>query len=182
MPKALPEHIYPLRLARRGETLSGSVELGQMPRLAALLHRSTGGADIALRFDRDDDGQACVLGRIDAECEVLCQRCLEPMYIDVEREVSLALVHEDAEAAGLDARYDPLLVGEEPVSLPGMIEDELLLALPDFSRHPDGQCEMPPGADIVDDDARGENDGKAGDSGEENPFLILQTLKPRKSP
>ena len=185
MPKALPEHIYPLRLARQGETLAGSVALGQMPRLAAMLCESTGTAQLALRLARDDGGQACVCGRIDASLVVLCQRCLEPMRIDVGRDVCLALVHEDAEAAALDARYEPLLVGEQPVSLPGLIEDELILALPDFSRHPDGSCEMPPGADVVDDSARGEGDSKvetSGDSGEENPFSILKTLKPRKSP
>ena len=185
MPKALPEHIYPLRLARHGETLAGSVGLGQMPRLAALLYEKGGAADIALSFGRSDDGQACVCGRIDAGLALLCQRCLEPMRIDVGREVSLALVAEDTEAAALDARYEPLLVGDEPVPLAGLIEDELILALPDFSRHPDGQCEMPPGADGVEDSARGKHDGEAetsGDSGEENPFSILQSLKPRKSP
>jgi uncharacterized protein len=147
MSKAPPERIQPLRLAHRGETLLGSVGVEQMPRLAEMLHEAAGRVEFELRFGCDDGGQARVLGRIGARLVVLCQRCLEPMGIDVERQVRLALVRGDAEAAALDATYDPLLVGDQPVSLSGLLEDELILAMPNFCRHPRGECEMPRGAD-----------------------------------
>lgn len=188
MSKPLPERIHPLRLCRLGETLAGSLALEHMPRLAELLHEATTQAwraALELRFEHDDSGQACVGGRIDASVVVLCQRCLEPMPIDVEREVSLAPVEEDSEAAALDARYDPLLVTDEPVSLPGLVEDELILALPNFSRHPRGACSMPPGADVDDDIQQvkdADSEGRSGESGEENPFSVLQSYKSRKSP
>jgi uncharacterized protein len=182
MSKALPERVYPFRLARHGETLEGSVAPEQMPRLAELLHDRAGRAEFELRFGHDDEGQASMLGRIGASLVMLCQRCLEPMQVDVECEVRVALVHEDAEVAALDVRYEPLKVGEEPVSLPGLVEDELLLAVPNFSRHPRGECEVPAGADVV-DDAAPVWDGKneiSGESAKENPFSILKSLKSRK--
>ncbi len=187
MSKALPEHIHPLRLAHHGESLAGSVVPEQMPRLAEMLHEGTGRVNFELHFGHDDGGQACVLGRIDARLVVLCQRCLEPMTVDVERDVRLALVRGDAEAA-LDDTYDPLLVGDEPVSLSGVVEDELILAIPNFSRHPRGECEMPRAADAVDhteesgEGHEGQNGDTAGESGEENPFSVLESLKSRKTP
>ena len=185
MSNALPEHIYPLRLARRGETLAGSMAFAQMPRLTEMLCEGANRAGFSLRFGRDAGGQACVLGHIDATLAVLCQRCLEPMEIAVARRVRLALVGGEEEVAALDATYDPLLVGDEPVSLSGMVEDELILAMPNFSRHPRSECEVPAGADAVDDidDGAPDNDvDSAGESDEDNPFSILESLKSGKTP
>lgn len=183
MSKALPEHIHPFRLARQGETLQGSVPIAKMKRLADLLDEPAGSAEFELRFGYDDQGQACVTGRIDAGVVMICQRCLEPMQVEVSCRVCLALVREDADVAALDARYEPLKVGEEPVSVPGLVEDEVLLALPQFSRHAPGACEMPTGADAL-EEAGTAGDGRDGDSGEterENPFSILKSLKSRNS-
>ncbi len=185
MSKAPPEQLHPLRLARHGESLAASVGTEKMPRLAEMLLEGAGRADFELRFGYDDGGQACVLGRIGAKLVVLCQRCLEPMDIEVEREVRLALVRDDAEAARADAGYDPLLVGDGPISLSGLLEDELILAMPNFSRHPRGQCRMPPGADGVDhadECGGGHDDDTVGESGGDNPFSALKSLKSRKSP
>jgi len=205
MSKAPPERIYPLRLAHQGETLSGGVGLEQMPRLAEMLHEAAGRVDFELRFGRDDGGQARVLGRIGARLVVLCERCLEPMGLDVERQVRLVLVRGDAEAAALGATNDPLLVDDQPVSLSGLLEDELILAMPNFCRHPRGACEVPGGVDeprdgrgramhgAIAEDARadaverGEQSGErqdadtAGESGPENPFSALEPLKSQKT-
>ncbi len=188
MPKALPAYIHPLRLAHHGESLAGRVVVEQMPRLAEMLHEGARGADFELRFEHDDGGQACVHGRIHARLVVLCQRCLEPMDIDVGREVRLALVHADAEAAALDATYDSLLVGDEAISLSDLVEDELILAMSNFSRHPRGECEIPQGGKSAEHrDESGEGHGSyngdtAGRTGEERPFSVLESLKPRKVP
>ena len=185
MSKTPPERIYPLRLAHHGETLVGCTGLEQMPRLVEMLHDAAGRVEFELRFGCDDGGQARVLGRIGVRLVVLCQRCLEPMGVDVERQVRLALVRGDAKAAALDATYDPLLVDDQPISLPGLLEDELILAMPNFCRHPRGACEMPRGGNAVE---RGDRSGErqdadaAGESGQENPFSALEPLKSRKTP
>ncbi len=185
MSKALPELLYLLRLARGGESLAGSVGTEHMGRLAEMLLGSAGRVGFELRFGHDHGGQACVLGRIEAKLRVLCQRCLEPMDLTVERQVRLALVRDDTHAAQVDVGYDPLLAGDEPISLSGLLEDELILAMPNFPRHPRGQCQLPPGADdvdTVDQSATGHDDELAGESGEDNPFSALESLKSRKLP
>ena len=172
MPKAPPEHVLPLRLARAGETLEGSVALARMARLATLLHDGAGEARFTLRFGYDAEGQARVLGRIDAHPVMLCQRCLEPMQVDVACDVSLALVEEGADTSTLDTGYDPLVVGESPLALADLVEDEIILALPNFTRHPPGVCRMPAGSDA---------DEETGDDAprRENPFAVLKSLKTR---
>jgi len=187
MPKALPEHVLPLRLARQGDTLEGSVSLERMPRLATLTcenagDTSEGGADggagsarFTLRFGYDDAGQARVLGRIEAQPVMLCQRCLEPMRVDLVCDVSLALVAQDTDVSTLDPGYEPLVVGESPQRLSDLIEDEIILALPNFARHQRGTCRMPAGADAADDDSAPQ------ESRRENPFAVLKHLKSRKS-
>jgi uncharacterized protein len=179
MSKALPELIHPFRLARKGETLEGSVPIGRMARLAELLHEQVGEAKFELRFGQDDQGQACVLGHIEARLVMICQRCLESMEVDLACPVCVALVRDDDEIAGLDARYEPLRVGDEGVLLPRLIEDEVLLALPNFSRHRRGACAMPAGADAAPEGNGGSRE--SGESTRENPFSILKSLKSRKS-
>ena len=185
MSKALPAQIHPFRLALRGETLTGRVAPGKMPRLAEMLHAGDGHADFELRFGYDDAGQACVLGHVEAVLVVLCQRCLEPMNLHVRRPVRLALVREQGQASALDDAYEPLLVGDEALSLSGIVEDELILAMPNFSRHASGECQMPPGADVLDDHsaAHGAGHGDASGKGDDdNPFSVLKELKPGKAP
>ena len=173
MPKAPPEHVLPLRLARAGERLEGVVPLDRMTRLATLLHESTGEARFVLRFGYDGEGQARVLGRIDARPVMLCQRCLEPMQVEVACDVSLALLAEGADTSTLDPGYDPLVVGQSPLALADLVEDEIILALPNFARHPQGVCRMPAGADAEDD--------TGGDAPRrENPFAVLKSLNTRK--
>ena len=183
MSKALPEHIQPLRLAERGASLAGSVATTHMPRLAEMLHEPESTVAFELRFDRDDAGRGRVRGRIDATLVVVCQRCLAPMALQVAREVRLGLVRDDTQAALLDADYDPLMVGEAAIPLMGLLEDELILAMPNFARHRPGECEMPPGADAVEDVQAGAHGAEdAGTTGEDNPFSVLESLKSRKSP
>ena len=188
MSKALPARVHPLRLAHRGETLAGSMLSARMPRLTEMLHEGGGRAEFELRFGHDDNGQACVLGDVDARLMVLCQRCLEPMEIHVRREIRLALVRGDDEATSLAAEYEPLVVDKQPVPLAGLLEDEIILAMPNFSRHGSGECEMPPGADAPSAPERheqtrdGPQDDAAGRSGKDNPFSILESIKSRNKP
>lgn len=182
MSSALPEQILPLRLAESGASLSGTVTTERMTRLEELLHEGGARVDFELRFGSDDTGQACVLGRVDARVIVVCQRCLSPMTIAIERRICLGLVRDDAAAAALEAVYDPLLVGDAPIPLAGLLEDELILAMPNFSRHPAGACEMPPGADPVagPDMADSGDEEDVGAREEDNPFSVLESLKSRK--
>jgi uncharacterized protein len=108
-----------------------------------------------------------------AKVRLVCQRCLEKMDWPLEVKFSLALVHDDDEAAALPAEYEPLLWPDGSGSLAALVEDELLLALPAVPRHVDPQ-ECGPVERVM----RSEIDP---DERRDNPFNVLSQLKRRDS-
>ncbi len=77
-----------------------------------------------------------------------CQRCLGEVTWQVDAPIALALVRAASESDrlglvqvhGVADHLDPLSVGDEPISPLDLIEDELLLALPQVPRHQPGDC------------------------------------------
>jgi uncharacterized protein len=121
-------------LIRQGITLEGEVPVVDLPRLRGTVLR---GAPIrfSFRFGRNDEGQAVVTGQVQGMVELTCQRCLEAVAIELDVEVGLGVVGTEEAAKALPYELDPLILGEEPVRLVDLIEDEILLALPVVPMH-----------------------------------------------
>ncbi|GBE09831.1 hypothetical protein BMS3Bbin12_00827 [bacterium BMS3Bbin12] len=169
MPRRLPEHLDPLRRVEQGAVLRGWVALRRMERLARSLCDVQGRVDVELHFDRDAQRIPFVRGRVQARLTMICQRCLEPMEMRIERDLLLALVHSEAEAGRLPAKYEPLLVTPAPMDVAGIVEDELLLALPIVPLHAAGEpCRVRTPYRAGDDD---------GVAQVRHPFAVLGRLK-----
>lgn len=140
MPPDLPQYVEPLRLARQQARISGAIPVIRMSRLAQAVHDSSGEVAFELTFARDPGGVANVTGSLSSRLTLLCQRCLQPLQVDVNARIALGIVQGPQEAKRLPVDYDPLEVGVDPVSLLELIEDEVLLALPFAPLHPAGQC------------------------------------------
>lgn len=148
----LPETFDPRGAAQEGLHLVGELSLELMPRLRQVVLEPLASAQVDLVSSRDENARVVVHGRVSAPVRVLCQRCLEAFEFRLESAVSLAVVGDEAEADELPEHYDPLLMapGVESLRLATVIEDELLLAMPDHARHPQPDC----GAGRVVSDAR----------------------------
>ncbi len=171
--------IDPAKWARAGQCLKGMVDLAVLPRLTALLTCSDGVATVNLQFGVDRDGQPGILGVVTATLQTTCQRCLEKMQLDVGAAVSLGIVSSPEQAQQLSMAYEPLIVGEDPVSIAALVEDELILALPIVAVHPPAECGV--GDRVV---ARGvvepvpdETTDRRGRKGKKNPFEVLKKLR-----
>lgn len=137
----LPATADPIRLCDLGAKYVGTIALKQFERLRALLSDTDGVVRYELHFFRDDSGRACIGGRIQASMRVPCQRCLEPMDIVVHQHPTLAIVQGIDEMDRLPDSLDPLLLESEGRIAPlAVIEDELLLALPQVPRHEAEVC------------------------------------------
>lgn len=137
MSGGLPAFIDPVRLAELGRSLAGRLPLERMRRLGEVLADRRGEVEVRLEFREEGRGRAVVRGRIGALLRLTCQRCLEPFDFAVDVPVHLVVVGSDAQAQRLAEEEDPLLVGEgQTLSLTEMVEDELLLALPQVPAHP----------------------------------------------
>ena len=157
----LPEFVAPFRLARQRARMSGVVPLAEMPRVGALVRDGSGAAEVELRFRMAASGAPRADGRVRFTARLACQRCLGPLDLELAPEIRAAFT-DGGEAAGraeLAAGYEPLECGGR-IGLKSMIEDEILLALPDFPMHLPDVC------------------GFAGESGakapEDSPFSTLR--------
>lgn len=176
MAGSLPETLALGRLTAAGSEMSGRLRLRPMRRLAGMLVEEAGEAEVALRFWRDDLGRRLVSGRIRADLVCQCQRCLEPVTLHVDQDVALECLWGESQVGQSASEYEPLVIGDAPVSLSDLIEDELILALPPVAVH--GQAEPCPAPAFRSAEpaagAPGEQDGAS------QPFAVLERLKRRR--
>ena len=169
--KRLPVQVDPFRMAEARRILEGDVPLCQMKRLAAMLENDTGKARVRLEFGIDEMGARFLRGTIRAALSIQCQRCLEPMPWEVDLKLSLGLLHpgEDEARAGV---HEPLIFDQVPIHLLDLLEDEILLALPQIPRHSLEAC---PAREYVEPaTAPDQNDAATAKT---NPFSVLAKMK-----
>ena len=164
MLEQLPVIIEPLRLAEAGRQLHGRLPLAEFRRLAPALHEVRGEVEVEIEFGKDELHIAYMRGRLRTQLQLICQRCLQPMALPVDAEFALGLVTTDEAAEQLPADYEPLMVSG-PMELAGIIEDELILAVPFVPLHPIGQCPAQTG-----------QEGRLEDK-TPHPFAVLARLK-----
>jgi uncharacterized protein len=123
-----------------GKRVSGSIQLTDLPRLAPMLE-GEGSAEFELNFARDENRRVQINGWIKSELVLQCQRCLGAVVFTADKTIRLVMVEGLDEAEQLPATVDPLLIEEETrIRLDDLLEDELLLAMPQVPRHKDGEC------------------------------------------
>lgn len=165
----LPDLVDPWRAAESSAIFAGRLPLSALPRLRALLIDTAGDVVYRLAFFRDSGERAVVIGDVDACLSLRCQRCLKAMEHRVNARVELALVAGLDEVERLPDSHDPLLVTDHLIRPLDLIEDELLLGLPQIPRHEPGICRAE--VECLSSPAPATN------GGEMNPFAALAALK-----
>jgi len=130
----MPNFIDPLAFAERQRQLQGVLPISEFKRLASYLANDDSLLEIELNFKKERR-LATIEGHLQANLELICQNCLAPMVWSNTIKINLAIIKSLEQADLLAAEYEPLLLEEEKVSLVLMLEDEILLSLPDFPRH-----------------------------------------------
>lgn len=101
-----------------------------------------------------------------------CQRCLQPVNVDLSGDHNIALLEDEVQAKLLDEEEDHLLLEEvvfkdghdSYLPLERLIEDEILLKIPLSPKHEDCEMEV-------------EQVGEIEEFEEESPFAALAALK-----
>jgi uncharacterized protein len=133
--------IDPILLADQGARLSGRVPVQSMARLRAQLLDDAGEVEVDLAFERAEGAELRRMrGRIIARLSVRCQRCLEPMAIEVVAEPDAILLRAGEPDRGLPPEADTVTLASTTVAVAELIEDELLLALPMVPMHRLDEC------------------------------------------
>ena len=165
----IPPHIDPRKLADRGTTLEGEVLLASLPRLCDPLADDAGLVRAKFFFGRDEQRAVIIRSEVDVEVKMVCQRCLELVTLPIHSECEYAVVKEGASSESMPKGYDVLEVGEDPLDLLALVEDELLLALPIVPAHGPDVCRPPAGLD--------EPESSEDEVTRSNPFSVLAQLK-----
>ncbi len=146
-----PRRLDVAALARQGASLDGQIALADLTRLADAAHADAppGAGDVApwrargeQRPVRGGAPQTWLHLEADAALQLVCQRCLAPVAVALEVRRDFLFVEGEDAAAQLDADHeDDVLALPRWLDLIGLVEDELLLALPLVPRHE--RCPQP---------------------------------------
>lgn len=165
----IPPHVDPRKLADRDATLEGQFDLASLQRLCEPLSDTLGTVQAKFHFARDEQKTVVIHSELEVEVKMVCQRCLEVVALPIRSECEYAVVRVGANTQSLPKGYDVLEVGEEPLVLMSLVEEELLLALPIVPAHAPGDCQQPAG---FDEPESGEDEVPRS-----NPFSVLAQLK-----
>ena len=127
--------------ASAGATQEGAWPLRDFPRLRDMLASDHGEVAYSLQGMRDERGRPSLRISVRGALPLRCQRCLEPMQLEVRSDAVLVLAQTLAEihAEPADAQAPDRVVAGKEMPVRDLIEDELILAVPYAPRHE--QCE-----------------------------------------
>lgn len=162
--------------ARTSSRIGGGCAVARLARLADLL--ADGGGEVqwelagesARRADGGSDAHLAL--SFGATLRLACVRCLEPVAVRVEehRHYRMVVSESIAEREDLESEDFDLLCHDPRLDVLGLLEDEVIMALPIAPRHAD--CERPAGAGAA---------TAAADAGADeprvHPFAALASLR-----
>lgn len=185
----VPETLDIRKAFTAGTAIEGVWPVRNMTRLQDYLSADSGQASVHLTLSRDRDWRRIIQGEISVTVEVTCERCLESFPLSLSESVRLAVVESEGLAERLPEEIDPWLTDADTLSIPDIIEDQLILGMPIVARHQDADCMPAEQRDALraaaEKHANGkttnkgqkEADGQGTDPAADNPFAILETLK-----
>ncbi|MDM1781173.1 DUF177 domain-containing protein [Acinetobacter sp. 10FS3-1] len=175
-----PAQIEPFKWAEQGFKWSGQLPLSRFVRIA---REAVGSIDdqlinIDCKLSMDAYHRIAWLnGHVETKVSMECQRCLEPVEIELVSDFHLALVDDESLIERLDEDADFIVLGESEATSKGdydapatadllaLIEDELLLLLPLSPKHDVCEHKHQPAQEELVEEKR------------DNPFEALAALK-----
>ena len=179
MAERIPKKIDHVKYTDQGMLLEGSILDEEIAtnflRFTDSIIKSIDDIHYHLQFDVDILGNRLVTGKISTRVILQCQRCMNDAEFDLKSEFNIGFVsneHDEkkVEKLNIDTYW---LVPREYLDPRVLIEDELLLALPQIAMHPISAIGKECRAEVV----FLEDEAEEVDKDKENPFNILAQLK-----
>jgi uncharacterized protein len=136
MSREYPDWISPGRAAEGKRVYSGTIAISRLKRLSALLEDDQGEASFVAAFRSDIDKQVVVDLQVKASLPLICQASLEAYNEHVTRRSELGVIDHEHQAKDLPDIYDPVLTEKGRLAIASLVEDELILGLPQIPRNP----------------------------------------------
>ena len=171
---SMPEHISLDKWADTGFEWSGEVDPNSFERLATTLSAEHDQSNTQLNAELYRRNNVLHLAfTLKGDIWLTCQRCLQPIAIDLSDDYNIALLENDSQVRLINEEQDYLLLDEivteqSPERLlpfKRLVEDEILLKIPMAPKHDDCEMSVEQFGEIPEEE---EN---------ENPFAALASLK-----
>lgn len=170
-------YVNALEFARLAQSVQGEVDVLDLERLTEDLPEEQPGRIVwQLQGQRDAAGRLYLDVQAHGELQLECQRCLRPFTWPVAVHNKLRLLASRSEIEAMDAREAQGDAGDEEYILAnarldslGVVEDELILALPYVPSHEVCPDQLDSGQDEREDEEK--------ESGRPSPFAVLGQLK-----
>ncbi len=189
MHERIPQRIDHFRYTDQGVILDGLLTQAEsnkyLLRFNEAIVKNFGDIIYHLEFDVDFSGNRYVAGNVKTEVILQCQRCMDDFKLELNCDISTAFVcSKSEEKQAEDSKYDIFWLSKKEYLDPRiLIEDELLLALPQIAMHPLSEVGTNCKAEVVllesgseqDDDLN--NNMSNSEREDDNPFAILKQLK-----
>ncbi len=169
----IPAYVDTRKIFLQQGDIRGQLSLERLPRFINCLADEKGSVTIDLKFRLNDARQGLISGRLQAEVNVICQRCLEPLAIQLADDIRLAVVKDEDAAKQLESELDPWICQDHKLNLAELVEEQLILCMPLVSYHDGGECINR--KNYVSGESKGNEEAKSASA--ESPFSVLMSLK-----
>lgn len=153
---------------------SGEISVVRFRRLAPMLVDESGEVAVELMFSFDGQKRRLIEGRLSVTLNVECQRCLEPMAFALKSSFRIGVVDSEAMAEQLPRDMEPVLAAAWDIDLMTLIEDELIMSLPEFPLHGRDDCVASGTLDQINENA--DQEFERAREERSNPFSALAGL------
>jgi uncharacterized protein len=154
-------------VSRKG-SFEGEIALSELKRLNELLKPESSDwqsrkISFEFEFSRDELEIPMLVGKLETNLQLECQRCLKP--IDWPLKLDVRLMIDASDEMVNDRSVDTIYSDGGQIDISAVVEDELILAIPLVAMHEDTACN--------------ENwqVSESETAVKENPFAVLQQLK-----
>ena len=174
MPDKLPARARPAMLAKHRTRLGGRLGADELPRLSELCRSRVARVDATLAFALEEaSGRLLMHVHVRAELHLTCQRCLAAMAWRADHRNRVFVVSDHETARSLPRGADHVVCTAHEIAPAEVIEEELLLLLPQIPTHESiEQCDPGMVAHLRDGRTR-----DAGDDRRRNPFAVLKSMR-----
>lgn len=181
-----------LELAKQAARITRQIDLGELPRLEDLVveagvGRTDAPLTVNLRFDLAPDDLVRVQGEISGEVGLVCHGCAEALPYHLQIGFDCLIVGSEEAACRVDAdappggRPEALIVADgREIGLAEIVEDEILLALPERLCRTE-PCERAPALAFPATAGTATGAQPGPDTDKENPFSVLAELTTNKT-
>ncbi|WP_019613350.1 MULTISPECIES: 23S rRNA accumulation protein YceD [Psychromonas] len=139
----LPISVDPVRAAQKHLELEARIPKELLSRLAESTISVHSDIDTVFSFDIDKQKLRIFHGKASVAVELICQRCNAPMIYQCEAEFTYCPVHNQEQENNLPDAYESIYYDENgEVNLHQVVEDELILALPQIAKHAIEECQQ----------------------------------------